>query len=454
MIFRPADWAKHEFGDCDLGDSRRTKRLVKISQRMAERPDASTPEQFEEWSELKACYRLIDNKNVQHSDLIAPHINRTCNPEPGDYLILADTTDLNFKSASKAEGLGPLGKTHKGRGFLLHNGLMVRAQDHRVVGLAGQWMHYREPVKKGETRAQRANRYREVEVWGELSKQIGTPPPRTRFINVCDAGADCFDTFLHFADNSQDWVVNMGRLQRKVIANRERMSLAQCAQRAEVAGTYDLTYPTEKGQRTAHMEVRCGKITMPQPRLCSPWVRQHESQAVDMWFVSLEEVQPPKGVKPLRWFLVTSLPVNSFENAWQVIEHYEARFIVEEYHKALKTGCRIGDRQYEKDERLENILGILSIVAVRLLQLRSESRHNPDRSVKGVVPAVWVNMLRSLRKNRPINTVRQFYRQLAGLGGHMLRKSDGDPGWITIWRGFKKLCMAINTMRAYRRTYG
>ena len=127
--------------------------------------------------------------------------------------------------------------------------------------------------------------------------------------------------------------------------------------------------------------------------------------------------------------------------------------MVEDFHKALKTGCRVEERQYETSERLEAISGLLSVTAVRLLQLRSTARQTPDRPATDIVPSHWVTVLSRLRGRR-IVTVRDFFRQLAGLGGHMLRKCDGEPGWITLWRGFEKLHLALRAVEAYRRKCG
>ena len=190
---------------------------------------------------------------------------------------------------------------------------------------------------------------------------------------------------------------------------------------------------------------------MPAPRQKSPWLREQGITLIAMNVVEVREVNAPQGVEPLHWVLLTSLPVTTFEEAWTVIEYYEKRPIVEEFHKALKTGCRVEERQYETSERLEAITGLLSVTAIRLLQLRSAARETPERAAEEVVPAHWVTVLRSLRGGRQIVTVREFYRQLAGLGGHLLRKGDGEPGWMTLWRGFEKLHMAVRALRDYRK---
>ena len=125
-----------------------------------------------------------------------------------------------------------------------------------------------------------------------------------------------------------------------------------------------------------------------------------------------------------------------------MIGYYELRWLVEEYHKALKTGCCVEKRQLKTAARLEALVGLMSVVAVRLLRLKSLARTDPDVPAKRVVPNIWLVMLKAARRglDRVHDlTVGQFYREVAKLGGFLGRKSDGQPGWITIWRGWEKL---------------
>jgi hypothetical protein len=164
-----------------------------------------------------------------------------------------------------------------------------------------------------------------------------------------------------------------------------------------------------------------------------------------MWVVEVREVDPPPGVKPLRWVLFTSWSVESFEDAWRVIGYYEKRPLIEEFHKAAKTGCRLESRQYQTSHALEATAGMLSVIAIRLVQLKSVARVDPDRPAETVVPRRWLQMARCMQrgKRRNISTVREFYHAVARLGGWLGRKHDGEPGWITLWRGFDKLILLL-----------
>lgn len=189
--------------------------------------------------------------------------------------------------------------------------------------------------------------------------------------------------------------------------------------------------------RTAKVAVRHGQVLMRAPQHRSPWLKQLGICKIAMWVVDVREVSPPKGQSPLHWVLYTSHAVNSFDDAWRVIEFYERRWLIEEYHKALKTGCRVEERPYETSQRLEAMVGMMAIVAVRLLELRAVARTEPDRPARELVPANWLATLARMRPRLKLQaTVRDFFRQLACLGGFLNRKHDGEPGWQTIWHAW------------------
>jgi hypothetical protein len=165
-----------------------------------------------------------------------------------------------------------------------------------------------------------------------------------------------------------------------------------------------------------------------------------------MWLVHAVEVNAPKGAEPIEWVLITSIPVENFDDAWRILGYYEKRWLIEEWHKALKTGCRLECRQLKSKGGLERIAGLLSVVAVRLVQLKSAARTTPDRPAREVVPLSWIRMLLAARKRSKLTatmTIGEFYREVAKLGGFLGRKSDGEPGWITIWRGWQKLYLLV-----------
>jgi hypothetical protein len=438
-------WAQEQFGDCQLGDVRRRRRLIQVAERVADNPSASFPRQIPSWSDLKAAYNLFDREEVTFEAIARPHWERTRSVAPGRYLVLGDTTEIDFGYRRDIEGLSAIGNG-SGRGFLLHNALMVAADTEAVIGVAGQVIHYRQPAPKRENKSQRFKREdRESRVWGDVVDQIGRPAEGVQLIHVFDRGADDFEVFCHLIENGDDWVVRAKSIHRKIhTPSGEEMPLQAYLKTLPLAGTYELKLRARPKQpaRTAKLEVRFGALWMPVPRHRSAYVKRLNPAPIVMNVVWVREVDPPAGVEPIEWVLYTSLPVKTFDDAWTVIEYYECRWLIEEYHKAIKTGCGVQRRLLRTADRLEPVVGLMSVVAVRLLQLKTIAREEPERPARTVVPSLWLQMLKAARKNlRRVHdlTVYQFYRELAKLGGFLGRRSDGEPGWITIWRGWEKL---------------
>jgi hypothetical protein len=451
-------WAKQQFGTCELGDVRRTARAVKMAAQFAAHPSGSTPEQTESWSDCKAAYNLLNSKAITFSALASPHWEQTKARTGGHYLLLGDTTTIRFDGDRQIAGMGIVssGTAH---GYLLHSSLMVDADRGTIIGLAGQSIHYRQPVSKNEKRCQRQNRFRESEIWGNVIQQVGVPQESVRFTHVFDRGADNFEVYCHLLQQRTDWVIRAAQLTRSVMTpSEETMQLRQHLATLPVAGTYQLEVPANAQQtaRTATVAVRFCTIGMPRPRNCGHYARSCGIRFITMNVVEVLERNPPRGQTPLHWVLLTSHHVATFDEAWKVIEYYEQRPLIEEFHKALKTGCSLEERLYETAHPWETLTAFLSIVAVRLLQLKTVAKAEPDRPAEEVVPRTWVQMLSAVKqgKHKNIRTVRDFMRGLAGLGGHLGRKHDGEPGWITLWRGFRKLHVLIRGYEAMNRKCG
>lgn len=451
-------WAEVQFGACDLGDVRRTRRAVQTAAMFAADSSGSTPEQTEVWSDCKAAYRLIDNPHVTFRGLAEPHWQQTRARARGHYLLIGDTTVISFDGNRQISGMGIV-TSGNAQGFLLHSALMVDAFDGEIIGLAGQAIGYRKRVPKDETWAEYLQRGRESEIWGEVIAEVGpAPSDEVKFTHVCDRGADNFEVYCHCLLQGVDWVVRAAQLTRKVYIAGELVALKNYLPTLPMADVYQLEVKANEKQmaRTANVEVRFGTIGLPAPHQKRRFTRECDITFLTMNVIEVKEIDPPRGQKPLHWVLYTSHPVTCREEALAVIGYYERRPLVEEFHKALKTGCRIEDRLYETAARWENLTGFLSIVAVRLLQLKTIATKQPDLPAAAIVPGSWLKMLAALRRNqrKPIVTARDFLRALAGIGGHLGRKHDGEPGWLTIWRGFDKLHLLLRGAEALRENCG
>jgi hypothetical protein len=274
-----------------------------------------------------------------------------------------------------------------------------------------------------------------------------------QFIHVCDRGADNFDVFAHLHLKGDSWVIRAAQLKRKLrAADGTVQKLDEILATATLTGSYRVWVSANQNQkaRWAQVEVRRTSVTLLRPREgATAFVMDHDIREIPTNVVEVREVNAPKGCDPLRWVLYTGEAVATYDNCITVIEHYEQRPVVEEFHKCLKTGLQIEYRQYESADRLEPVIGMICVQAVRLLQLRDVARQSPDTPAKKLVPLEWVEVLGKItRRPRAIHTVGEFMRALAGLGGFLGRRSDGKPGWQTIWRGLQTLILALRGYHA------
>ena len=450
-LLERGEWVEENFAGCELGHVKRTQRLMVMAENMLECPEASLPKQNVEWSDVKAAYRLCDRKEVTFHAVAECHWQRVRQTPPGVHLLISDTTDINQYTHRATTGLGMLGDG-QGRGLQLHSCLVVEAATGVVEGLAAAKVFYRKRSPKQETRSQRLNRPRESSLWGDVVDQAGSPPAGSQWVHVFDRGGDNFESMCHIVTQKCDWVIRASKLNRKVLLDSgESVPLDQAIQTATLVGSYQLSLRSRPGQaaRVATLNVRTVRVTLPAPAERSRYVQTCGIKHLPVNVVIVEEVNVPKGVTPIRWVLLTSLPVETLDQAWTVIGYYELRWTIEEYHKVLKTGCGVEQHSLRTAARLEPLIALIGVIGVRLLQLKTISKHDPDAKARHRVPTLW---LRALKLKRPKLaprdlTVYEFFRELAKLGGFLGRTHDGEPGWQTLWTGHQRLQALIQALQ-------
>jgi hypothetical protein len=443
-------WVQQNFSGCDLGHARRTKRLAIVAQNMLNSPEASLPQQNSEWSDIKAAYRLFDCEEVTFEAVRQRHEERVRQTPPGVYLMISDTTDISHFTHQATKGLGMLGDG-TGRGMQLHSCLAVNAATGVVCGSAAGIVFYRSEVPKGETRMQRLARPRESSLWGKICEKIGQPPKGSQWIHVWDRGGDNFEALCHVVQSKCDWVIRASKLNREIHRNGTRMTMEDAVSDSELIGCYDLHLRARPGvaARVASLQIRSTRVTLPQPKLKSLIVKSCGIESIETNLLEVEEVNAPKDVTPIRWVLITSLPVDTLDAAWAAIGYYEKRWLIEEYHKVLKTGCSVERHSLRTAERLEPLIGLISVIGVRLLSLKTICRHEPEAKAQDRVPGLWLKVLLLMKPKlaKKELTVYEFFRGLAKLGGFLGRKHDGDPGWQTIWNGYQILHSRIEGIK-------
>lgn len=462
---RSESFGEAMFGHAQLGDRRRTARLARLTDLLCRHPGGTLPEKLHSPKDLKALYRLCDCDEVTHEaliDSVRQAVLAECNQQEV-VLLIHDSTELDYSThKSLAEQLGQVGRGLK-RGYICHSSLAVKAEGREVIGLVNQRLHRRVCVPRKETLTQkRARQSRESRLW--LRGTEGLPADR-RFVDVGDQGADTFEFLEHETHSGRRFVIRVHK-PRKVSAGHEpstsKRALRDFAQELPAIGgrAIDVQAQPRYGRnparpaRYARLLISAAAVLVHPPHAKHG---EHGNQPLPLWLVRVWEPHPPKGAKAIEWLLLTNEPVTTLADALRVIGWYQTRWVIEEFHKALKTGCRVEAVQFTATTRLEPIIALLSTVATTLLNLRAASQL-PDaktRPATALVDRSYVDLLSRWRYGSvKALTVHDFFFALARLGGHQNRRGDKRPGWLILWRGWTALQAMVHGAELNQRKCG
>jgi len=437
-----AEWSTQQWGAVDLGDQRLNRRAVQIGALMAARPAASLPEQMKSPAVLKAAYGLLNHPGVSLAELTAPTraLTLAAAGERDVTLLVEDTTELDFSAHPAMTGLGPIGDG-RGRGLLLHSTLAVAPDRRQVLGLAHSQVVLRREPTPGTRR--RYPRSAEALVWEVSVEMVGRPPEGRVWVHVSDCGSDSFEYLAACRRHGKHFLVRTYH-DRKLSAEDELSvggeTLLAYARGlpAQPGSAYQVTLPAEgdRPARQATLALAWGQVTLPPPDKLPAAIRR-TYRPLTVWLVRAWEPDAPAGCEAVEWLLLSSLPVESLAEAQRCVAWYTCRWLCEDYHQCLKTGCQIERRQLDDGADIARLLGFLSPIAVRLLQLRQDVRQAPEQPAVSVVEPLLVQLVARLTGAAgPDLTLAEFWRRVARLGGHQGRRRDGAPGWRTLWRGW------------------
>jgi hypothetical protein len=463
----PDIWATQQFQGTRFKHCARRQRLISFARALAEQPGMSIPQLFQRKYDIDATYGFLDQPEVTpdaiqlgHRRLVKSELRK-----PGRYLLIEDTTFPSFSHRKQAvPGLGPIGSSDEGlQGFLLHSILAVRAPslpepDARgrrppvaILGLLDQQYLVRTPRPQASSKQtlsrQRAERDRESDRWLESSRRIGPAPAEAaiRWVRVADREADIYEYLWECRERNHHFLVRVNQ-DRVLLSpdNDKRIGLIfEHIAGVEPCGGMYLDLRSRDGQRSrrAQLLVSCGPVRLRSPE--RPGVAAGTNPPIDCWFIRAWEPSPAEGVERLEWVLYTDEPTTTLEMALAGVMDYGTRFLIEEFHKGVKTGLKIEALQLETAPRLFAAIAVMSIVALRLVDLRDLGRAVPEAPAKVTGLTDRELELLNLAVKRALPTVASVLLAIGRLGGHMNRKSDGMPGWITLWRGMKRLRLLV-----------
>jgi len=437
-----------EFAHAELGDDRRTERLLMIATAFAQQPTASIPQACGPGPATQGAYRFFENADLDPEAIREAHHQATLQRVSLAPIVLAlqDTSSLNYSTHPHTEGLGPIGtRRQKIIGLLLHSTLAVTPSG-QPLGLLHSAVRSRDPQAAGsaQQRHRKPTAHKESQKWlDSLSacQQVAAQCPQTLLVNVADREGDLYDLFAQALAPTEDPRVHLlVRSRHNRPLQGEDRRLWETVGRGRAAGQLKVRVGRRGQQpaRLARLAIRFTQVTLQAP------TRKAGQPPLTLWAIEAREVRAPKGVSPIVWRLVTTLPVTNVEEACQKVAWYAQRWQIEVMHKVLKSGCKIEQRQLETAERLERVLAVDQVVAWRLLALCKAAREQPGAAVNAWLSqpewqALWCHVHQCPVPPKLPPSVRQTVRWIAQLGGFMARKGDGQPGPITLWRGLHRL---------------
>lgn len=458
----PLLWANRVFGQCDLGDGRRTARLVALGADLAESGGGTVSSACRENSaSVEGGYRLLRNKRVGASAIVEGGCMSTAEMarELECMLAIQDTTTLSY-SHSVIDQLGDLGgpEGSTNRGWFVHNTLLLDARTGKTVGLIDQERWLRDPATRGKRHERKKTPYQDKESfkWQAASERIRTrlsADVMSRVIEVCDREADVFE-YLDYKFGLEERFIVRARHDRCVDSEEGR--LQQTVSEQHKLGDYEVRIPQRGGQkaasgqksrkgrkeRTATVTLRSAHVTFR-----SPSRRDKELPELQLWIIQAREESPPPGEDGLEWLLLTTEPAGCFDAARTLVKYYELRWRIEEYHKVWKSGCGVEDLRLQEPANLERMAAILAFVAVRLIQLKEMAEDKSELPCTVILSdlgwkCLWLSLLK--RGDPPVlpatpPTLTWAHNAIARLGGFQDTKRTGRAGWATVWKGWRKL---------------
>lgn len=441
-----ADWVKRpasrEFEEADLGDPRRTRRLCDIAEGVSADPSASFPKIFSTTAELEGFYRFLRSEHVGWEKILEPHWEASCKrgAELEECLVIHDTTEFNFRG--ERDGVGPT--SSNGKGFFAHASLLVGSDAARTpLGVISLEQYARGKGRK--SKKLKAGEESEDQRWlrgARLAEERANG--RFECIHVADREADTFH-FLHgLVDLGTRFVVRVAQDRNLEDEGGEKERLHLTLMGLEAAEKFEIelsardnrgnarkarTHPSRRS-RTVEMNVAGASVVVPEPR------EGAKGSQIEMNVVRVWEAAPQSDEPAVEWILWTSEPIKTGKQLRRVVDIYRARWVIEEYFKALKTGCNLEKRQLESFDTLSAAVAVFAPVAWKMLLLRAVARSHPTSPPTTVLTPLQLKYLEHKYK-QPIKTARDALLATAKLGGHL--KQNGEPGWQTLGKGYETL---------------
>ncbi len=449
-------WAASELQYADLGDKRRNKRLVRLVEDLASQPNASVPQASGDLAATQAAYDFWSSPHIKAQAIREAHQKSTIERAKQHSLIIAiqDTTELNFSHHPSKKGMGYLDNA-KSRGLKVHS-VFCSSANGVPIGVLHQQVWAREPAELGKKhqRHKKLTQDKESQRWLSALDVTGSLiSPETVVLTVADREADIYDLLVLPRRPNCELLIRAShnrcvkRSPEALQVERLQSVMGQIPACGQL--TLELRRHPEREARLAELTLRTSTLEF-QPPPTHP--ERERLEPVSLQVILAVEDNPPPGVEPVCWLLLTTLAVSCFEDVVKCLRWYSYRWLIERYHFVLKSGCRLEQLQLESAERIHRALATYTIVAWRLLWITYQARYSPDVPADTVLAThEWQSLYCTIHKTPqpPLSppSLNTCVRWIAQLGGFLGRKRDGEPGVKTIWQGLRRLHDIAQTWR-------
>lgn len=450
-----AQWVTDEFAQIDFGDSRLHKRFLKVTKDFSRQPGMSTNGACCSWADTKAAYRMFDNPKVTPQAILNSHIGNVVHRADAFSVVLAvqDTCMLDFKNHKKTVGLGKISNSKHGdpEGLIMHTAYMLSPSGLPLgFGYQKFWARTEDIKIQPQDLWTTPIEQKESFKWLEAMMQVkgNFLSSTTKIVHVCDREADVYELFCEAERSSSSYIVR-ARHDRSVNRKNKLASSGQLIwdglAKSEKLGTFsfEIAARQNRPERVAAVELKSIKFILSAP-MDKKARKDTYTESIEMGAVQVLELNPPEGQEPLEWVLLTNLDISTMEAAERIAKWYSFRWRIEEFHRILKSGCKAEDCRMQTAAKLIKYLTVMTVIAWRIHWLTKLAREAPETPCNVVLSeAEWKGLCLVVLKDRKLllnpPPLKTAIRAIASLGGFLGRKSDGDPGAETIWKGLHAL---------------
>jgi hypothetical protein len=454
-------WAEKEFGGAPVGDERLSKRVVEVASGKAENPGCSYSEAAKgDRAAVKGYYRLIDmpeDSAVTMANILRPHRDRTIRRMQGYKTVLGiqDGCDVVYNNLTVCTGLGEIGKNQTGaksRGLHLHSTFMVSPDGLPLGILRAQCMAPEMKASKDKRPAYTIPiEEKKTFAWIEHHRDlvgVAEDMPHTHVIDVCDREADFFELFDEQRHQGRVDLLVRAKYDRRITGEpfklREAVSNAPPQSQVRVQIPRKSARPKKSRQQAqAKRPGRSADLTVRYMRVQLRPAKYHADKApIDIWVIHALEANPPSGTKAIEWLLLTTIDLTSPADAEQCLRWYCLRWRIEDWHRVLKSGCKIEEIAHETAERIRRAIAVNLVIAWRIMLMTLLGREEPHLPADVLFSDIELQTLGEFAKTRgrkPPALLDEAVHLVATIGGYLGRANDPPPGHQLIWRGYAAL---------------